>query len=427
MNRLHRFWFVAGIVMPVILLVNATAAKAKAGALDTTFSRDGRVSTRIQKFSGAKDVAVQPDGRVVVAGFSTGGGNLHFALVRYTAHGGRDRTFGGDGKVSTDVRGGGGARAVAIQPDGKIVAAGHAVVGHHDRFAVVRYKPNGSLDRTFGQDGRVTTAIGANAEALGMVIQNDAKIVVVGTAGGAHQTFALARYKPSGRLDPTFGGDGTVRTRIGTAGEASDVVLGLGGTIAVAGSTRVNGDPRFAVARYRSTGALDRTFGGDGKVTTWFHGYDDEGTSLVALPDGRITVAGYCELTTDQRGFLFALVRYRRHGALDSSFGKGGKVTTTFGDTDANALALAQQTDGKVVAVGRSGSIGGPWRFALSRYHVNGNLDRTFGGDGRVVTGIASFSIAFGAAIHDGKIVAVGEAFVSQHHNRFVGARYHLT
>jgi uncharacterized delta-60 repeat protein len=423
MRRWRKSRSIVPILFAVVVLGLGGEAAAGDGALDQTFSGDGRVITSVQKFSGARDVAIQANGKIVVAGFSTGGGENHFAIVRYTANGGRDASFGGDGEVATDVRGGGGARAVAIQSNDKIVAAGHALVGQHDRFAVVRYKLDGSLDRTFGDDGRVTTAFGANAQAFALAVQRNGKIVVAGTSYGRHDAIALARYRPNGHLDPTFSSDGTLRTHIGSAAEGSDVAIGRNGRIVVAGSARVRDRSRFAVTKYRRDGSLARAFSGNGKITTRF-GTDDAADAVVVRPDGKIVVAGSCELPTDNRGYRFALARYRLNGSLDPTFGAGGKVTTTFGDTDANAFALVRLKGGKVVAIGRSGAIGGFWRFALSRYRLDGRRDRTFGKDGRVLTGIANNAIAFGGALQrDGDIVAVGEAFVNGH-NRFVGARY---
>jgi uncharacterized delta-60 repeat protein len=413
---------IVSLAVPAVVLATAQPAAARDSVLDATFGRDGRVTTRVQRFSGARDVALQGHRKIVAAGFSSGGGENHFALVRYTARGRRDFTFGADGDVSTDVRGGGGARAIAVQRNGKIVAAGHALVGRHDRFAVVRYNTDGSVDRTFGHEGMVTTPIGSNAEAFGIALEHDGRIVVVGTSHGRHDKFAIARYRSSGRVDATFSGDGVLRTAIGTAASASDVAV-RHGKITVAGEATVSGTSQFAVTRYLSHGALDRTFDGNGKAVTKF-GTDAGAHTLLVQGNGKMVVAGFCEIRTDRRGYLFGLVRYRRNGSLDPTFGKGGRVTTTFGQTDATAFGLVRQAGGKLVAIGRSGAIGGSWRFALSRYRLDGRRDAAFGTNGRAVTGVANNAIAFGGAVTPSdKILAFGEGFVNGR-NRFVGARY---
>ena len=382
-----------------------------------SFNGDGRVITRVQTSAGAHDIASQPDGKIVVAGYSWGPGEIHFALVRYTRHGGRDRTFSRDGKVSTAIRDGAAARGVAIQPAGRIVAAGFAIVGHHDRFAVARYKPSGALDRSFRGDGRLTTALGTQAAGTAMALQRDGKIVVVGSSD---QKFAVVRYKPSGRLDRTFSGDGKVRTRIGIVyAEARAVAIAPDGKIVVAGEARINGKSRFAVVRYRPNGSLDRSFGKDGKVTTRF-GVDDRASGVVIQPDGKIVVAGS---TADKRfGYRFGLARYQAGGGLDPTFGGDGRVRTSFGDTDANAFDVAL-SNGKPIAVGRTGAIGGSFQFALSRYKSNGRRDGTFSADGRVVTRFRHGAIADTVAVQpNGRIVAFGENV--RRHSKFVGARY---
>jgi uncharacterized delta-60 repeat protein len=405
------------LVVSFALLASTTEAMAASGDLDTTFSVDGTTVTPVRDSSGAHDVAVQADGKIVVAGYAWSPREIHFALVRYTAQGSRDLTFGNRGRVVTDMGRGGAARAVAILPSGRILAAGYAAVKNHARFALARYDATGALDQNFGGDGRVTTLFGSEAQGLGMAVQSDGKIVVVGSSDSR---FAVARYTHDGVLDPTFGGDGTVRTSIGSYASASDVVITGGGEIVVAGDAQVNGGSRFAVVRYRANGSLDRRFGGDGIVTTQF-GVDDGGRGVILQPDGKIVVAGFT--AGRHRGYRFALARYRAGGSLDLSFGGDGKVITSFGDTDATAFDATLQ-GGKIVVVGRTGEIGGTWGFALGRYQADGRLDPTFGGDGRVATAIGvSGAIAEGVAIQPGgEIVAVGETV--RRRSRFVAARY---
>jgi uncharacterized delta-60 repeat protein len=222
------------------------------GDLDTSFGSTGKVLTVFFDGSAASAVAIQSDGKIVVAGS---------ALVRYNADGTLDTTFGDQGKVTTFCCG-----ALAIQPDGKIVGAGVSGVspGNVD-FALVRYLPNGTLDTTFSGDGTVTTDFGNGRldGAWAIVLQPDGKIVVVGASrvegDSASEDVALARYLPNGSLDATFSGDGKVLTDLGS-GEgdvATAVALQPDGKIVVAGFTH-RGD--FALARYLSNGTLDTTF-----------------------------------------------------------------------------------------------------------------------------------------------------------------------
>ena len=170
--------------------------------LDTTFHGDGRVDTDLGGGGDALAVAValQPDGKIIAAGnvFSVANGHVDFALARYLPDGVLDTTFGGDGRVITDFGGASAASAVTLQPDHKIVAAGLAFAS----FGLARYLPNGTLDTDFSDDGLVTTSLGAADDfsfAEGLVLQPDGRLVAAGSStrtgeGGFTLAFALARY-----------------------------------------------------------------------------------------------------------------------------------------------------------------------------------------------------------------------------------------
>src|SRR4051794_23755500 len=167
------------------------------GDLDVSFSGDGKQTTDFGGSDAATSVAVQTDGKIVVAGSS--GGN--FALARYGADGTLDASFSGDGLVTTDLGGTDAGQDVAIQADGKIVVAGSS----GGSFAVARYTAAGGLDTSFSGDGLQTTDFGAAAGGTAVAIQADGRIVVGGSSGG---DFALARYDAQGGLDSSFSGDG---------------------------------------------------------------------------------------------------------------------------------------------------------------------------------------------------------------------------
>ena len=394
------------------------------GALDTTFSGDGKVMTQFASTSAdqAAAVAIQADGKIVAAGMSHDGYD-GFALARYNIDGTLDSSFGDSGEVVTYFNAGSEdeAFAVAIQTDGKIVAAG--ATGSSDRrFAVARYNADGSPDSTFGGDGKVTTHFGTRSVdlAFAVAVQADGKIVA---AGVSNDRFALARYKPDGTRDGTFSGDGrlTTRFRAASSDEAHAAIIQGDGSILVAGQSYPSSTAtsNFALARYDSRGRLDPSFGGDGKVTTDFSGAEDAGVGVAMQADGKIVAAGFSRNT-------FALARYTTRGRLDTTFGGDGKVTTHFatGSTD-GAQAVAVQADGKIIAVGDSFLT--HVRFAIARYTARGRLDATFGGDGRVITQFATGSddIAFGVAIQaDGKIVAAGNSQPSVYESEFALARY---
>jgi len=225
------------------------------GSLDTSFSTDGKVTTAFGTSNDvATSVAIQSDGKIVAAGYSYNGANYDFALVRYNMDGSLDSTFGTGGKVTTAFgTGDDGAKSVAIQSDGKIVAAGYSDNGANYDFALVRYNTDGSLDSTFGTGGKVTTAVGTGTDnAKSVAIQSDGKIVAAGYSyNGANFDFALVRYNTDGSLDSTFGTGGKVTTAFGTSNdEAYSVAIQSDGKIVAAGSSNNGANYDFALVRY---------------------------------------------------------------------------------------------------------------------------------------------------------------------------------
>ncbi len=384
------------------------------GRLDTTFDADGKATAAIGSgYDNARDVAIQSDGKIVVAGYSSNGTNDDFALARFNSNGSLDTAFDTDGKATTVIGSGyDQAFAVAIQSDGKIVVAGFSHNVTHNDFALVRYNSDGSLDTTFDTDGKVTTDIGASSDdvANSIAIQSDGKIVIAGAShNGANYDFALARYNSNGSLDTTFDADGKVTTAIGIGTDfITAIAIQSDGKIVVAGISNSGGtNDDFALARYNSNGSLDTTFDADGKATTAIGGYDNA-RGLAIQSDGKIVVAGSSSNGTDDD---FMLARYNSNGSLDTTFDADGIVTTAIGTSGDIANAIAIQSDGKIVVAGISGNT--DVDFVLARYNSNGSLDTTFGAGGKVTTNTGGVGDeAYAIAIQsDGKIVVAGDSW----------------
>ncbi len=410
------------LVTTLLIGVGGSTASAASGELDATFGGDGKVTTDFtSERDVASGAVIQADGKVIAAGIANyRGANARFALARYETTGALDPTFGGDGKVITNfTRAFDGAFSVAIQSDGKIVAAGEAggtgpAGGRAARFALARYGITGALDPTFGGDGKVTTNVSVGADfVFGIAIQADDKIVVTGRAGGRGGRIALARYNPDGSLDDTFGGDGRVATNI-TDGDdrADDLAIQVDGRIVVAGTANYfSSRARFALVRYETDGSRDDTFSGDGIVTTHLTSTFDGAFGVVIQPaDEKIVAAG--QAGGGDAGRL-GLARYETDGTLDDTFGADGMVVTNFTRRLDYADDVAIQTDGRIVAGGAVRFFGPDPRFALARYSTDGVLDSTFSGDGKVTTDFAAksggiFDVDIQPA--DDKILAVGAA-----------------
>jgi uncharacterized delta-60 repeat protein len=403
-----------------LLLTAPVPASAAPGDLDPVFGTGGKVTTDFGGgFADAYAVARQRDGKIVAVGHTTVAVGDDFALARYRPDGSLDTTFGVGGTVTTDFFGVfDHANAVAIQRDGRIVAAGSAFSGSlpgRDDFALARYRTDGSLDPSFGVGGKVTTSISQFSRAWAVAVQRDGRILAAGFASGR---FALARYTRDGTLDPSFGTAGIVTTDVpGGDEEIFGLAVQREGRIVVAGFA--SGD--FALARYRPDGTLDPSFGTGGIVTTDFGGFAY--ASAVALqPGGRIVAVGRAVSTAIPGDDDFALARYRRDGTLDATFGTDGRVTTDFGGVD-EAFAVGLQRNGRIVAAGTTYSGSTNNDFALARYRRDGTLDATFGTGGRVTTDIAgSFDRARAVLVQpDGRIVAAGRASIG------IGDQFALT
>lgn len=387
----------AGLLCVIILCALFTVSNVMAlpGDLDTGFGSGGIVTTDI---GGNEDrihaLALQSDGKIVAAGMVDGTNGRDFALVRYHPDGSLDTGFGAGGIVTTDVDYEQ-AFAVAVQSDGKIVAAGDGSSpdGNYVTFMVTRYNSNGSLDTGFGTNGIVSTMVGAfDTKARALAIQSDGKILVGGMASPAfpRNDYTLARYTSNGSLDPNFDSDGIVTTSIkGYHDEIRSLAVQADGKIVACGRSveeGLNKHFEFAVVRYNNNGSLDTGFSADGKVTTSISTGHDNAKAVAIQSDGKIVVAG--EATA---GPGIVLVRYNANGSLDTGFDTDGMVTTDIGPGYCYATSVAIQPDGKILTAGAYMNGNTFYQsLALVRYNPDGSLDTGFGVNGIVTTHVGS-------------------------------------
>ena len=296
----------------------------QAGTLDSDFGGDGIVTTSIGGATYGRAIALQTDGKILVAG----GAELSttdFAVARYFPDGSLDPSFSGDGVSTIGLSDTDMANAVAVQTDGKILLAGYYTIGASRYFAVARLNTDGSADSGFGLNGHTFAQVGEGTapfeeEARAICLQPDGKILVAGSAdNGTHNDFGLLRFNTNGALDESFSFDGKVVTSFGAQNNgANAIALDPNGHIVVAGYSNAD----IAVARYNADGQLDNTFGTNGKLTTGNGtGSIESGTAVQVTPEGKILVGGY-----SGSGFAsdFILVRYTSGGTLDPTFSSGG-------------------------------------------------------------------------------------------------------
>ena len=422
---------------------NAPAAITANGDLDTTFDTDGRVVTDLGGGEKANGVAQQPDGKLVVVGTTSN----DFAVTRYLPDGELDTSFSDDGQVITDLGGSDRANAVAIQPDGKIVVAGT----NNQNFALARYNADGSLDTSFAGDGLLslsTDSLGGNfgaAEGTSVAIQTDGKILVGGSIKqGEPKKFGLVRVLADGTLDLSFDSDGFATSQFEPGGLSNEEIKAIAvradGEIAAVGDYKSG---QFALARYNPDGSLDSIFGDGGRVTV--NNKVSTGYGVGWQADGSIVAAG-SKSVIDQNSANcidssgkkceyddFWLARFNANGTLDPNFGTGGEVTAGVNSrgNDDNGRGLLVQADDKIVVFGFSDmavhtfSNGGDTQnvpvendFSLARFTGAGALDTSFGISGTVTTPFTktcgsnqcdSGNEAYAGLLQaDGKIVVVG-------------------
>lgn len=341
--------------------------------------------------SPASAVGVQSNGRVIVVQGTV--------VTGYRPDGSVDPSFGQNGSTHPSLYHGH-FFSVAIQPDNKIIAAGFGVINappYYNDFALVRFNTDGSLDTTFGNGGKVITRIGSgNDYAYSVAIQPDSKIVAAGRSGGA---FAIARYNTDGSLDTGFGlGGKAVSDPTSGYDQFNSVAIQPDGRILAVGSTYY--PEQTYLVRYTSLGAPDLDFGNEGTVV------GAPGSSVAVQRDGKIVAGGSI---SQNGGEDFILSRYLSDGSPDETFGQGGRVTTDFGGGSDRVIGIIVQPDDSILASGTAGPQENP-AFALSKYGPNGDLDNRFGSGGKVVTDLSpEFDIVKGIAIQrDGRILLAG-------------------
>jgi uncharacterized delta-60 repeat protein len=406
--------------MVALLVVVAMTDAVAATRLDTTFDGDGLRFTSFAGSASAEALALQPDGKIVLVG-TRQAGDSDFAVARYMPDGELDASFDNDGKATIAFGGAAEASDVAIQPDGAIVVVG---VGG-DGFAIARLRADGQLDGSFSNDGRKVIKLGASSAAKAVAVTPTGKLLIGGDIEQASSgsTFGLVQLRSNGPFDAGFGGgDGVVSTPFpDRPAFLRALTIGPSGEIVAAGHVfDPDRNSLFALANYHSDGTLDDSFGGDGRVTTAVS--TDAGANDVALTDAGKVVAGGDAFFVGLERSQFTLVRYKASGRLDTTFGGDGKVTTAFGGFDSEAsIDDLELVGSKIVAAGPS--FFADDAFQTARYRSDGSLDPLYGEGGRFRVSLPAAAEGTGLGVTpDGRYVVGGTLFGSTS-NRFVVAR----
>jgi uncharacterized delta-60 repeat protein len=395
---------------PSLFALEGREVPSIVGTLDPSFGTGGKVFQGSIPFQA---VAVEPDGKIVAV--SNQGGD--FAIVRYNTDGSLDTGFGTNGITKVDFASGSDDQAfdVAVQSDGKIVVVGSTLTTTNgDDFAIARLNTDGSLDTGFGTGGKVNIDFGGGGTkddvAHAVAIASNGDIFVVGTAtdAGGKNSVGVARLNPNGTPATGFGNNGHQFLGVfgGTNDEGNGIAIAPDGKVVVAGTTNTNGND-FAVARLDpTTGQLDTTFNTTGAKTINFKGTsDDEAFDVAVQSDGKIVVVGKTDVNAGE--FDAAVARLNTNGSLDTSFDTDGLETVDFGTPGDSANRVLIQPDGKIVLVGNTDG-----DMAVARLlPANGALDTTFNGTGKNTSIVGSSFQGNGGALQpNGRIVVAGRS-----------------
>lgn len=417
-------------VLTLTFLAYFNVLDAQDGILDNSFDMDGLVTMDINNSNDVmKSIITQADGKIIVAGYTSDMVIDKFCLVRFNSNGMVDNSFGSNGVVITTFAYTSIASDVALQNDGKIIVAGHTWGGSENNFALARYNSNGVLDASFGNLGTVSTPFSSkNAVARTLKIQTDGKIVVGGhvySSNNDFDEFAIARYNTNGSLDVTFGTGGQVATSfgIGTKNWINSIQLQNNGKI-VAGGFSNN---FFALARYNLNGTLDLTFGINGLITTIIPNTTQGIINSIALDtDESIFAGGFSTDTINNGTNNSTIVKYDSLGNPDSTFGMNGILVTNISAENDVIADILIQADNKLLMAGSS-SENSVFQFAIARFDSTGNPDSTFGANGVVKTLVnPNFNQLEAITLQsDGKVLTTG--FIDNYPYDLAIARYTST
>ena len=408
-----------------LFIIFNTLLQSQPGALDQSFGEDGSVIFTENSFTHRGfAAAVQSDGKVLVGGFQELIDVQDFAVVRFNSDGSVDNTFGTNGKVVID--GGETAESVwtiMVQNDGRILLGGsiYHQFTTYDDFALIRLNPDGSLDNSFGNAGIVSTDIEEGWDnAYSMAIQDDGKILLGGDGyRNDKRNATIVRYNIDGSVDESFGFLGVGWLSVGTVNDKTkDIALQNDGKIIVVGAMNDGLDDQAFVARFTADGAVDTFFGNNGMFTLDIGAREDRLWSVCVEDDGSIIAGGY---TRDENAmdndYLF--IKLNSDGTQDLNFGSNGIRMFHYGPND-QVIDMTIQDDGKILSAGSAFS------FEILRLLENGDLDPSFGDNGKVNTTVGTYCHANAICLYpDDRIIVAGQAKNNDIDN-FAAARYHL-
>jgi uncharacterized delta-60 repeat protein len=338
------------------------------GILDTSFGSQGIVTSLFGLSCRATCVAIQADQKIIIAGNVYQDAQSianRFLIARYNTDGSLDTSFGNAGIVSVLVGDGGIANSIALQTDGKIVIAGVAVILGTPEICLIRCNSNGTIDTSFGNNGIVLTQVGPRSTALAITLQTDNKILIAGYSTlEVVEDCTITRFNTDGSIDTSFGSNGNVIIHFENSQYSHAEKIALQNDSKILFTGTVGGTPnKQFVARITAAGQLDTSFGSNGNgIVIQSMGAGCTGDALSLYSDQTIGVGGTTIVNGESRLFVS---RFLANGTLDTSFGDQGMVIASLGmNVDTNAEIV--QADDKLIVVGSANT-----QYMLARFVKN--------------------------------------------------------
>lgn len=412
-----------------LLLAIFVAQSQTAGSLDTSFGTGGKVLTGFTAVTNSNDEsyysAIQTDGKIVTVGDSPiASGNYDFTIVRYLTNGTLDTTFGTQGKVTFGLGNYDSARAVAINTDGKIYVVGGTggtSLSLSTNITLIRLNTNGTLDTTFGTAGVSTFGLTGYDIPTDITIQSDGKILISGNnivdLTDNYSDLSLFRINPDGTLDLDFSNDGKLTLNLGDEDRPSIIEIDASNKILLGGKC----GSYIGMARYNQDGSFDNTFGTMGKITLQINERSVTVGDFKIQTDGKIVLTGsyYSSVASNPDVYI---ARLNSNGTFDTTFGTNGYTITDVDNSSSDSgHALVLQSNGRIIVSGDT-STGGTNYFLSMRYTTDGALDTSFSFDGIILTSFGSNALE----LHNSLLQPDGKLLVTGHYGYTFGADFAL-
>lgn len=416
------------IIQLLIAILIPNILFAQVVELDKTFGNNGHTITSFEAYSAeANSIELQSDGKILLAGFGEIDTDNDIVVVRYLPNGELDTSFALDGRFILNISD---ARdrchGIAVDSKDNIFLTGYTV-GEDFLFKafVIKLNLNGVIDSTFAKNGVWISKLENSFEDFrAILLQADEKILITGkTEIIGEPAVSIVRLNADGTLDTEFGENGRANVAVPSTSNFNPKFAKLNtNEEIITGGFLLDGSTDIILVKFGSNGDIDPTFGNDGILIDDTN-YNEYANSMAIQKDNKILV---CSSVDNGQNRDFGLVRYNQDGLLDTDFGTNGRIFTDFFQITNSAHSISLQEDGKIILGGFVVSSPNA-NYAIARYDTIGNLDKSFGGNGKIVTDLGLSDYIFVTKIMpNNNLLCAGNSITADNISSFSIARYLL-